>query len=327
MGVPIEAREYRDKFINYKRALLLSSYLALAACSPGSIIKDALDRPTPTPKKPKPTRTRTAVTATPAAKSQQVKARALLTGIMENSGQACGLAVIDALSGKSFFNYNEKEVFHPASSIKPIIALAAMQVANLKGEYPNELQIIAAPEVAGTRSSDALVAGQRYTMSSIVERAIIASDNQASNSLFNWMGASALKEFIQFSDLKSTRIERPYVNDSSEGQGKVLETTPLDAAKFMFLLETLYDQGNPNAQFINSALLKSEYMVVPHDMGNQIIVAGKPGFVGSLQGTMLSINDVTNDKTLLMGMYCNQNGEQTIPDAVDILKDYLVSTR
>lgn len=93
----------------------------------------------------------------------------------------------------------DAEYFYPASAVKLAIATAALQKLDEASATPKTPLRVVEREGAQTRTIETTVADQ-------VERALVVSDNEASNRLFELVGRDEINERLAQMGLASTRI-------------------------------------------------------------------------------------------------------------------------
>ncbi len=214
-----------------------------------------------------------------------------LGGQIVSSGRQVRLSLYD-FAADSWIEHQADRQFYPASMIKMLLLLAALEQAergNLLLERAHLLResdrYAGRTAVAGTGILQFAAAGSSYTLKELLWLMIALSDNVATNIVFEQIGAAGCAATARKLGLKESAFSRRLYDLESE-----LPSNRATARELTRMLLALHNREAAGERLTRTGI---EMMAATVDksrigrlIGERVVVANKVGTVGDLVGDM-----------------------------------------
>ncbi len=207
------------------------------------------------------------------------------------SGRQVRLSLYDYVTG-SWIGYQAGRRFYPASMIKTLLLLAALEQAEQGKLLPERSHLLTESDkyagktpVAGTGILQFAAVGSGYTLAELLHLMIARSDNVAANIIFERVGAAGCTATAKRLGLTESTFSRKFYDLESSSPSNT--ATARDLTRMLLSLQNREAAGEKltraGIEMMAAAADKSR---IGRFIGEQAVIANKVGTVDDIVGDM-----------------------------------------
>lgn len=223
-----------------------------------------------------------------------------MTSIMDSSQAACGMYILDLTNFEEYDDGSAQEVM-PASALIGIPIMYTLAEGFEQGRFsPYDTAIFTYTFPNGRGNMKAEQNGQACALIDLLKEALLYSDNNAINSLIDFLSLDLINSTCRENGFTSVDIQRKLISESSNLENFV------SAQDVVLMLNAIYQD---NFAEINKAFLEEYFKLSTADTANK----GMYPACGSYE-RLLNLNGITETRYNEVGLV--KNGEEVFIMAV-----------